>query len=198
MAEVTIAQTETRSAEFGAALNGAPWDRDVSEATVVASFEEILTRHDREIYRYALHLTRNGADADDLYQETLLKAFRGFDRLDPSANYRAWLYRIATNTFLSDRRKLGRIQPMDEVAAEAIEALPIDHASQLDARDLLGEVESFIAALPAKQRLGLILRKHQELGYGEIGLALRCSEAAARANVHEALRKLRDTFGDRL
>ncbi|MDQ3043530.1 MAG: RNA polymerase sigma factor [Chloroflexota bacterium] len=198
MAETTIAQPETRGAEFGSALTGAGWDREAPDTPVSVSFDEILVRHNREIYRYALHLTRNGADADDLYQETLLKAFRGFDRLDSSANYRAWLYRIATNTFLSDRRKLGRIRPIDEITAEAIEAPVVDHATQLDARDLLQEVGLFIEALPAKQRLGLVMRKHQELDYAEIGLALKCSEAAARANVHEALRKLRDCFGDRL
>ena len=138
------------------------------------------------------------ADADDLYQETMMKAFRAYGRLDADANVRAWIYRIATNTFLSDRRKHGRVDLLDDVAAQAIPAAQTDHAAGLDARALLEEVAVFVDGLPPKQRVALTLRKYHELGYAEIADALRCSEAAARASVHEALRKLRDCFGDRL
>ena len=162
------------------------------------SFEDVLARYQEEIYRFATHLTRNRADADDLYQETLLKAYRAFDRLDGSANHRAWLYKIATNAFLSDRRKRAREGPLDGEQAAAIPAASADHAARLDARDLLREVESFVAALPVKQRVALIQRKYHDLSYAEVAANLRCSEAAARANVHEALRKLRERFGDRL
>ena len=86
-----------------------------------SAFDETLARHGAEIYRYALHLTRNRPDADDLYQETALKAFRAWDRLPCDANHRAWLYRIATNTFLSDKRKTSRLRSLDaDAAAETI------------------------------------------------------------------------------
>jgi RNA polymerase sigma-70 factor (ECF subfamily) len=162
------------------------------------SFDQVLARYQTEIYRFATHLTRNHADADDLYQETLLKAYRAFDRLDGEANHRAWLYRIATNTFLSERRKLGRVGPLDATQAEAIPEVASDDAARLDARDLLSEVEMFVAALPLKQRIALVQRKYHDLSYADIAVNLRCSEAAARASVHEALRKLRGRFGDRL
>ncbi len=162
------------------------------------TFEVVLERYQTEIFRYAMQLTRNPADADDLYQETMLKAYRAYGRLDGDANVRAWIYRIATNTFLSDRRKHGRIDLLDAVAAQAIPAAQTDHAAGLDARALLQEVAVFVDGLPPKQRVALTLRKYHELGYAEIADTLRCSEAAARASVHEALRKLRDCFGDRL
>ena len=162
------------------------------------SFDDVLTRYQGEIYRFAAHLTRNRADADDLYQETVLKAYRAFDRLDGAANHRAWLYRIATNAFLSDRRKRGREGSLDGTSAETIPAAATDHAARLDARDLLREVDAFVAALPLKQRVALVQRKYHDLSYAEIAANLRCSEEAARASVHEALRKLRDRFGDRL
>lgn len=162
------------------------------------SFDDVLARYQAEIYRFAAHLTRNHADADDLYQETVLKAYRAFDRLDGAANHRAWLYRIATNAFLSDRRKRGREGPLDGERAEAIPAVATDDDARLDARDLLAEVDAFVQALPTKQRVALVQRKYHDLSYAEIAVTLRCSEAAARASVHEALRKLRDRFGDRL
>lgn len=167
-----------------------------TSAAVICDFEMMFERFGAELHRYSLQLTRNGADADDLYQETFLKAFRAFDRLNAEANHRAWLYRIATNTFLSNRRKLNRIEALNEDAPLA--APSIDQAAQLDARKLLEEVEHFIDRLPPKQRVALTLRKYHELEYAEIALALKCSEAAARASVHEALRKLRSCFGDRL
>ena len=168
------------------------------EGVPPVSFESLVERHQAEIYRFALHLTRNQADADDLYQETMLKAYRAFGRLDSQANYRAWLYRIATNTFLSSRRKAGREGPLDAAVEANVAADPVDYAASLDARDILAEIKAFVLSLPAKQRIALILRKYHDMGYDEIASTLKCSEAAARANVHEALRKLRERFGERL
>jgi RNA polymerase sigma-70 factor (ECF subfamily) len=90
------------------------------------------------------------------------------------------------------------VDPLDDAMAQAIPAAADDQAAELDARALLQEVSVFVETLPPKQRVALTLRKYQELGYPEIAAALKCSEAAARASVHEALRKLRESFGDRL
>ena len=82
-------------------------DIDFAPSSVVApitTFDEFVTQYQTELYRYALQLTHKRAEADDLYEETLLNAFRAFDRLNGAANHRAWLYRIATNTFLSSLR----------------------------------------------------------------------------------------------
>lgn len=170
----------------------------VLEPAVHQTFDETLARFGAEIYRYALHLTRNRPDADDLYQETALKAFRAWDRLPCDANHRAWLYRIATNTFLSDKRKTSRLRSLDGETAELIPAASRDDDGRLDAGDLLVDVEQFIASLPPKQRVALVQRKYLEMGYSDIAAMLGCSEAAARRSVHEALRKLRDRFGDRI
>jgi RNA polymerase sigma-70 factor, ECF subfamily len=164
----------------------------------ITTFDEMLDRYQTELYRYTLGLTHNRTDADDLYQETLLKAFRAFDRLDVASNHRAWLYRIATNTFLSSRRRFSREGSLDEVVEINIPDNGVDHAARLDARDLLAEVAAFVDRLPAKQRVALVLRKYHGLGYGEIAAILDTSEGAARANVHEAVRKLRESIGDRL
>jgi RNA polymerase sigma-70 factor (ECF subfamily) len=171
----------------------------VSEPAVQATFDEALARYGAEIYRFALHLTRNRSDADDLYQETALKAYRAWSRLPCDANHRAWLYRIASNTFLSDKRKTSRLRSLDaEETVESIPAASRDDDGRLDAGDLLREVEGFIEDLPPKQRIALVQRKYLEISYPEIAVTLGCSEEAARRSVHEALRKLRDRFGDRI
>jgi RNA polymerase sigma factor (sigma-70 family) len=169
------------------------------EPAVQATFDETLARYGAEIYRFALHLTRNRTDADDLYQETALKAYRAWDRLPCDANHRAWLYRIASNTFLSDKRKTSRLRSLDaEETVESIPAASRDEDGRLDAGNLLREVEGFIEGLPSKQRIALVQRKYLDIGYPEIAATLGCSEEAARRSVHEALRKLRDQFGDRI
>ncbi len=171
----------------------------VLEPAVHKTFDETLALHGAEVYRFALHLTRNRPDADDLYQETALKAYRAWDRLPCDANHRAWLYRITSNTFLSDRRKLSRLRSLDaDGAAESIPAVSRDDDRRLDAGALLREVEAYIEALPPKQRVALVQRKYLDIGYAEIAATLGCSEEAARRSVHEALRKLRDRFGDRI
>jgi RNA polymerase sigma-70 factor (ECF subfamily) len=171
----------------------------VLESAVQATFDATLARYGAEIYRFALHLTRNRSDADDLYQETALKAYRAWSRLPCDANHRAWLYRIASNTFLSDKRKTSRLRSLDaEETVESIPAASQDDDGRLDAGNLLREVEVFIESLPPKQRIALVQRKYLDIGYPEIAATLGCSEEAARRSVHEALRKLRDRFGDRI
>ncbi len=185
-------------ADDAARAAGAASARTSHDPCAGIDFDEVLARHGPEVFRYLLQLCRNRADADDLYQETALKAFKAFDRLDAVANHRAWLYRIAGNTFLSDRRKHGRTGPLADGAAEAIPSPARDEAARLDARDLLVAVDGLVAGLPKKQRLALIGRKYHDLSYAEIAASLNCSEDAARANVHAGLRKLRDALGDRL
>ena len=165
------------------------------------SFADIFDWHEAEIYRFALRLTGNQPDADDLFQETMLKAFRAFDRLLPDSNHRAWLYRIASNTFLSGRRKFDRIDSLDLLGEQMnfeVAIAEVDHAAGLDARALLQEIKVFVEHLPPKQRLALVLRKFHGLGYDDVATTLGCTEGAARTNVHQALRKLRDAFEDRL
>ena len=176
-----------------------PASSAVLQPATEPTFDETLARFGAEIYRFALHLTRNQPDADDLYQETAIKAFRAWDRLPCDANHRAWLYKIASNTFLSDKRKSARLRSLDaDGAAETIPAVSRDDDDRLDAGDLLQEVETFISCLPPKQRIALVQRKYLELGYAEIAAILNCSEEAARRSVHEALLKLRKRFGDQI
>ena len=123
----------------------------VLEPAVQATFDETLARHGAEIYRFALHLTRNRPDADDLYQETALKAYRAWDRLPCDANHRAWLYRIASNTFLSDKRKTSRLRSLDaEETVESIPAASRDDDGRLDAGNLLARSRRLYRSPPAE------------------------------------------------
>jgi RNA polymerase sigma-70 factor (ECF subfamily) len=156
------------------------------------AFEAVVAAHHAEIRRYLLRLTARGGDADDLSQETFLRAFRKYRSLPPGANMRAWLFTIATNLGRNHFRAQGRRRRAYAAAALEMPAAAPDRA---DGRALADEtqarMERVITGLPAKQRLAFIMRKMHELDYSEIGASLSCSEESARAHVFQALRKIR-------
>lgn len=144
------------------------------------TFGELLERHEREIFAYALRLTGRREDADDLYQETFLAAFRGWPppRRD---NERAWLYKIATNKAIDrDRRR----RPTVSIEDLRLAAPDRDGITLLD----LGNA---IKTLPAGQRAAFVMRTVEGRPYREVAAALECSEEAARTRVSEATKKVR-------
>ncbi len=150
-------------------------------------FDETIQRHEREIMRFILRTTRHREDALDLFQETWLRAYRAYSRLESREGIRPWLFRIATNLCLNrvrDGVRRGRVM----VDAEINE----NHSSGNNgAPDGMIDMKSIIGRLPRKQREALIMRKFAGLEYGEIGAALGCSDEAARADVYQAMKKLR-------
>lgn len=168
---------------------GAGSERVVSDV----SFEALMAGHHAEIYRYVLRVTGRRSDADDLAQETFLRAFRAHGSLTPDANARAWLFAIATNLC----RNHFRSQKRRRVAYQAVEhhrSALTDHERPdgVSASRELGEaVSAVVARLPLKQRLAFLQRKVHGLDYETIGQSLQCSGESARAHVFQALKKVR-------
>jgi RNA polymerase sigma factor (sigma-70 family) len=166
----------------------------VSTGRVMAedAFEAVVGAHHAEIRRYLLRVTARASDADDLSQETFLRAFRAYRALPPGANVRAWLFTIATNLGRNHfRAQSRRRRAYAAVALEAPAGAPDRADGRLIADEARARVEQVIGGLPEKQRLAFVMRKMHELDYAEIGASLRCSEESARAHVFQALRKIR-------
>ena len=145
------------------------------------TFGQLLERHERELFAYALRISGQRADAEDLYQDTFLAAFRAWPP-PRRGNERAWLYKIATNRAIDRERRAKRVvASIDDLALAAPER---DDVTLVD----LAEA---IEILPAGQRAAFVLRKVQGLPYVEIAVALECTEEAARARVSEALKKVK-------
>jgi RNA polymerase sigma-70 factor (ECF subfamily) len=144
------------------------------------TFGELLERHEREIFAYALRLTGTRADAEDLYQETFLAAFRVWPppRRD---NERAWLYRIATNKAIDGARRRRATVSVDDLRLAAPER---DGVTVID-------LANAIRVLPAGQRAAFVLHAVEGRPYREIALTLECTEEAARARVSDAMKKVR-------
>jgi len=145
------------------------------------TFGQLLERHERELFAYALRISGQRADAEDLYQDTFLAAFRAWPP-PRRGNERAWLYKIATNRAIDRERRTKRVvASVDDLALAAPERDDVTLA------DLAGAIET----LPTGQRAAFVLRKVQGLPYVEIAVALECTEEAARARVSEALKKVK-------
>jgi RNA polymerase sigma-70 factor (ECF subfamily) len=156
-------------------------------------FEELIERHHNEIFAYLWRLLGKqrhsdvALDAEDLVQEVFLRAYENFSALRQDSNHRAWLYKIATNcAFTKLRQMRTRREKSIELmnSAPVCDSSPIRHSMQKELRVLVNE-------LPTKQKASVTLRYLQDLDYSEIASILGCSEETARANVYQALRRLR-------
>jgi RNA polymerase sigma-70 factor (ECF subfamily) len=155
------------------------------------TFEALMSEHHAEIYRYILRVTGRRHDADDLSQETFLRAFRAHRRLPPDANSRAWLFAIATNLTRNHFRSQKRRRLAYAALTEAREA-DDDRPDRVTVSQEIGAaIDQVVSRLPLKQRLAFLQRKIHGLDYEAIGQALQCSAETARAHVFQALRKVR-------
>ena len=160
--------------------------------SALTSFAELADRHRAEILRYLVRVLGNEADAQDICQDVFLRAQRAFGRLTPESNTRAWLYRIATNGALNARRQ--RARGLARAVDVDLDTLPA--VASADRRDELRMVVRAVRTLPPRQRAALMLRQFHEMSYAEIATAIGGNEATARANVYQAIKKLRAALGD--
>ncbi len=124
--------------------------------------DEIVV-HLRAMRAFALSLTRNGSAADDLVQDTIVKAWKNIEKFDPGTNMRAWLFTILRNTFYSDRRKSKReVADIDGKMAATLSQKP-DH----DGRMAMADFETAFAQLPSEQREALMLVGAMGFSYEE-------------------------------
>ncbi len=162
------------------------------------AFAAVVSAHHGEIYRYLQRVTGRASDADDLSQDTFLRAFRAYGSLPGEANVRAWLFSIATNLaknyFRSEarrRRAYGEVQASTRVAVAAAPE------ADLVSRETGALVDGIVQRLPLKQRLAFTQRKIHGLDYEAIGKNLGCTAETARAHVFQALRKIRQGLDGR-
>jgi RNA polymerase sigma-70 factor (ECF subfamily) len=152
-------------------------------------------------YGAALHLTRNAADAEDLVQEAVLRALRGFGTFRPGTNFRAWFLRIMTNCFYSTYRKHRHEEGdvgLEEVPSVYVfrqaAALGLDRAGDPVAATLgrldADRVSAALASLPAEFRVAATLYFVEDLKYDEIAEILEVPIGTVRSRLHRARRIL--------
>jgi RNA polymerase sigma-70 factor (ECF subfamily) len=163
------------------------------------AFGALVRLHHGRIYRLALQLTGGRGEADDVAQETFVRAWRAIDRFDGRAELFTWLYRICVNVALNHRRSRRRetVELGDpripEPQADGEGSDPHASAAQAQAhRALYAAIETLSESL----RTTLVLACVEQIPYADIAKSLGCSEGTVAWRVHEARRKLRDALGD--
>jgi RNA polymerase sigma factor (sigma-70 family) len=145
-------------------------------------FQALLHEHRADVYRF-LVATAGPAEADDAFQETWIAALRAYPRLRRADNLRAWLFRIAQNKSIDAHRARGR----RAVPVATVPETP-SPPTELDDPSIWGRLRE----LPPKQRTAVFCRSVLGMPYDELASLLESSEEAARRNVHEGLKRLRE------
>jgi RNA polymerase sigma-70 factor, ECF subfamily len=159
------------------------------------SFEELAMPLFDQLYNFAHWLTQNREEAEDLVQETYAKALKGFSSFQLGTNFRAWMYRILRNTFLTSRTGLKVTMTIPLDPAEDGPELAVEHNTpetllfQRSSRELL---QRAIDELPVYFREILILCEVEEMSYQEISETLSVPIGTVMSRLSRARKQLRD------
>ncbi len=158
-----------------------------------AAFDELVRHTYGDVFKLAVRLTGNEADASDVVQDTYVRAFRGLRRFRGDAQFSTWLYRIASNcaSSFTARRKRQRCDSLTE-ADEVIETDPDqDPTLHAEASSLRSTIERALEQLPHRLRAVVELRHLEGLSHREIAERLGISESATKVRLHRARNTLR-------
>jgi RNA polymerase sigma-70 factor (ECF subfamily) len=166
-----------------------------------AACAECIEQHSPEVYRLALRLMRNEAEAEEIVQETFLSAFKGIDQFDGRASLRTWLYRIAYNTALMRHRRAEPEQVSVDEASDTEEGAVVPQAlfdwcclpePELDRAEVRAELENAIRAMPEKLRAVFVMRELEELSTEATAEALGVSEEVVKTRLRRGRMWLRE------
>jgi RNA polymerase sigma-70 factor (ECF subfamily) len=163
-----------------------------------ADFEREVMPHLGSLYAVALRLTRNERDAEDLVQDTALRAYRFFHRYEAGSNGRAWLFKILHNTFLTRYRRRSREREVLEQLAE--EPTPVlyeeadDPEKQLLTEFLSEDVRRALDRLPEEFRTAVVLCDLEEFSYKEIAEIMECPVGTVMSRLHRGRRMLQEAL----
>jgi len=167
-------------------------------------FTDLVTAQLDALYGLACKLTRNPADAEDLVQDTLVKAMRAEKQFQQGTNLKAWLFRILTNTFINKYRRGGLERAVLEgpdadplvdgwVSAQTMRQLRDPEATAM-APILQGEVERALDALPEEFRLAVMLCDVEELSYEEAAKVMECPMGTVMSRLHRGRKQLQKSL----
>ncbi|MCW0214677.1 MAG: sigma-70 family RNA polymerase sigma factor [Pseudonocardia sp.] len=181
----------------------APPEQELDEATLVVraqegdvrAFEVLARRHQAVLFRVAVRIVGDPADAEDALQDALLDAWRRIARFHRDAAFSTWMYRIVTNSCLDLLRRRRPALPVDEVGEERLAGPGSDgpeRAAEADAG--MAALRAALGRLPDEQRVCWVLRELEGMGYTEIAHITGATETAVRGRIHRARKELAEVM----
>jgi RNA polymerase sigma-70 factor (ECF subfamily) len=173
---------------------------DRAKAGDYAAFEMLVSRYERRIHALTYQMLDNSEDADDVTQETFLRAYRNLGRTNNQLNFSAWLHRIAANACLDQLRRRCRIHwlPWDVEQHEHILGSSPSDDPELVVLDSerRSDVQQVLAAMRPNYRLGLILREYEGMTTREIGAVMGLTVPAVKSLLFRAREDFRQLYRD--
>lgn len=168
-------------------------------------FEALALEHFDALYNTAMRLTRNPGEAQDLVQETFLKAYRFFHRFEPGTNIKAWLFTILRNTYINAYRKASRQQQQvdfDQVAPFYADPSAISEwTNRGSVEEMLhylvqDDVKRALEALPDEYRMVILLADLEDFAYKEIADIVGCPVGTVMSRLFRGRRLLRKSLAE--
>jgi RNA polymerase sigma-70 factor (ECF subfamily) len=184
----------------------------MSQAETAPPSQELEARFEAEalpllqgLYSAAFRLTRNASDAEDLVQETFLRAYRGFHQFEPGTNLKAWLYRILTNTFINSYRKKQRepqTDSLDETEDWYLYSRMAERGTEPSAETSVIEslpdedVQDALSSLPEQFRIAVLLADVEGFSYKEIAEITGVPIGTVMSRLHRGRKALEKRLWD--
>jgi RNA polymerase sigma-70 factor (ECF subfamily) len=169
-----------------------------------AAFEELISRHERRVYRLLYRMMGSKEDAEDLTQETFLSLHRYGHRFRAEARFSTFVYRVAANAALNRRRALGRSRARVEklkhrqAGGDDLPSSPRDPEDSALGAELSVHVRTALETLSPSLRMPVILYDIEGLAYGEIAKVLGVAEGTVKSRIHRARQALRTALKELL
>ncbi len=156
------------------------------------TFHELVALHDKQIMTLAYQLTQNTHDAEDLYQEVFLKAYRNIKSYKFKSSFYTWLYRITVNTAINMSRKSSNL-PIDDMADIERDRSLIwfKQKENPHSKEIMNEVSTAVDLLPVKQKTVFILKHFQGLKIKDISKIIGSTEGTVKQYLFRAMGTLR-------
>jgi RNA polymerase sigma-70 factor, ECF subfamily len=176
-----------------------------SQAAAQTDFEQQVRPYIGQLYPAALRMTRNPADAEDLVQDTLTKAYTAFSQFTPGTNLRAWLNKILANTFINTYRKRKRepaiapgADPASDWHASADPLAPSARSAEAEALDKITDsaILAALRELPPDFRTAVWLADVEGYPYREVAVLMGTPLGTVMSRLHRARGKLRHALAD--
>ena len=166
-----------------------------NERTYQKGLRSMMDAYQSRLYWHIRRMIVDHDLAQDVLQETFIKAYQNFDKFKEDSLLYTWLYRIATNESLQQLNKLKKMQKSDEEAEYHLQNLVADNAEK-DSDEIQVLLQKAIQSLPEKQKLVFTMRYYDDLPYEELSKILEMSVGTLKTNYHYAKQKIEEYIKD--